>query len=210
MWNGMDIKKILNSLTEEKAPGPAPTFTVLHLLKALELIAEGPIGRGKLSKQLKTGEGTIRTIIKRLKDSDLIKTTKYGCSLTDLGRIFWKKFKEKIPKKVFLEKNEFSLADYTVAILVKGCKDKVETGMKQRDAAIMVGADGATTLIVDGKKLILPVISEDIAKDYPIAYKQIKELLKPEKGDVIIVGTAKTREKAEYGALAAALTLIES
>ncbi len=205
----MNVKEILNSLIKEKAPGPALTFTLLHLIKALELMAEGPIGRGKLAKNLGIGEGTVRTIIKRLKDSNIIEISREGCHLTSFGRKLWEKFKKKIPKKVFLEKNEFSLAQYSVAVLVKGCGSKVRTGMKQRDAAIMVGADGATTLVVKGKKLIIPGVSDNIAKDYPVAYKQIVELLNLEQNDVVIVGTAKTREKAEYGALAAALTLLE-
>ena len=205
----MNVKEILNSLIKEKAPGPALTFTLLHLIKALELMAEGPIGRGKLAKSLGIGEGTVRTIIKRLKDSNIIEISREGCHLTSFGRKLWEKFKKKVPKKVFLEKNEFSLAQYSVAVLVKGCGSKVRTGMKQRDAAIMVGADGATTLVVKGKKLIIPGVSDNIAKDYPVAYKQIVKLLNPEQNDVVIVGTAKTREKAEYGALAAALTLLE-
>jgi len=205
----MNVKEILNSLIKEKAPGPALTFTLLHLIKALELMAEGPIGRGKLAKNLGTGEGTVRTIIKRLKDSNLIEISREGCRLTSFGRKLWEKFKRKIPKKVFLEKNEFSLAQYSVAVLVKGCGSKIRTGMKQRDAAIMIGADGATTIVVKDKKLIIPRISDNIAKDYPVAYKQIVKLLNPEQNDVVIVGTAKTREKAEYGALAAALTLLE-
>jgi len=205
----MNVKEILNSLIKEKAPGPALTFTLLHLIKALELMAEGPIGRGKLAKNLGIGEGTVRTIIKRLKDSNLIEISREGCHLTSFGRKLWEKFKKKIPKKVFLEKNEFSLAQYSVAVLVKGCGSKVRTGMKQRDAAIMVGADGATTMVVKDKKLIIPGVSDNIAKDYPVAYKQIVKLLNPQQNDVVIVGTAKTREKAEYGALAAALTLLE-
>jgi len=205
----MNVKEILNSLIKEKAPGPALTFTLLHLIKALELMAEGPIGRGKLAKNLGIGEGTVRTIIKRLKDSNIIEISREGCHLTSFGRKLWEKFKKKVPKKVFLEKNEFSLAQYSVAVLVRGCGSKVRTGMKQRDAAIMVGADGATTLVVKGKKLIIPGVSDNIAKDYPVAYKQIVKLLDLEQNDVVIVGTAKTREKAEYGALAAALTLLE-
>ena len=205
----MNVKEILNSLIKEKAPGPALTFTLLHLIKALELMAEGPIGRGKLAKNLGVGEGTVRTIIKRLKDSNIIEISREGCHLTSFGRKLWEKFKKKVPKKVFLEKNEFSLAQYSVAVLVRGCGSKVRTGMKQRDAAIMVGADGATTLVVKGKKLIIPGVSDNIAKDYPVAYKQIVKLLDLEQNDVVIVGTAKTREKAEYGALAAALTLLE-
>ena len=205
----MRVKELLNSLVKEKAPGPALTFTSLHLIKVLELIAEGPIGRGKLAKKLGIGEGTIRTIIKRLKDSNLIKISKNGCHLTNFGKNFWKKFKEKIPKKVLLEKNEFSLAEYTVAVLIKKCGDKVRIGMRQRDAAIMAGAEGATTLVVKDGKIILPGVSDDVAKDYPVAYRQIVKLLKPEHDDVVIVGTGETKEKAEYGALAAALTLLE-
>ena len=205
----MRVKELLNSLVKEKAPGPALTFTSLHLIKVLELIAEGPIGRGKLAKKLGIGEGTIRTIIKRLKDSNLIEISKNGCHLTNFGKNFWKKFKEKIPKKVFLEKNEFSLAEYTVAVLIKKCGDKVRIGMQQRDAAIMAGAEGATTLVVKDGKIILPGVSDNVAKDYPIAYRQIVELLKPKHDDVVVVGTGETKEKAEYGALAAALTLLE-
>ena len=205
----MRVKELLNSLVKEKAPGPALTFTSLHLIKVLELIAEGPIGRGKLAKKLGIGEGTIRTIIKRLKDSNLIEISKNGCHLTSFGENFWKKFKEKIPKKVFLEKNEFSLAEYTVAVLIRKCGDKVRIGMRQRDAAIMAGAEGATTLVVKDGKIILPGVSDDVAKDYPVAYRQIVKLLKPEHDDVVIVGTGETKEKAEYGALAAALTLLE-
>lgn len=205
----MRVKELLNSLVKEKAPGPALTFTSLHLIKVLELIAEGPIGRGKLAKKLGIGEGTIRTIIKRLKDSNLIEISKNGCHLTNFGKNFWKKFKEKIPKKVFLEKNEFSLAEYTVAVLIRKCGDKVRIGMQQRDAAIMAGAEGATTLVVKDGKIILPGVSDDVAKDYPVAYRQIVKLLKPEHDDVVIVGTGETKEKAEYGALAAALTLLE-
>ena len=205
----MSVKEFLNSLAKEKAPGPALTFTSLHLIKVLELIAEGPIGRGKLAKELGIGEGTIRTIIKRLKDSNLIEISRNGCHLTNFGENFWKKFKEKIPKKVFLEKNEFSLAEYTAAVLIKKCGDKVRIGMQQRDAAIMAGAEGATTLVVKDGKIILPGVSDDVAKDYPVAYRQIVKLLKPEHDDVVIVGTGETKEKAEYGALAAALTLLE-
>jgi len=205
----MDVKRILESLIE-KIPGPAPVFTTIHFIKALELISEGPIGRGRLARELKVGEGTIRTIIKRLKDSNLITTSKTGCTLTSFGEKFWRNLKKKIPQKIFLEKNEFSLAEHTIAVLVRGCKDKVKTGLKQRDAAIIAGAEGATTLIVENGKIIAPTISQDIAKDFPIAYKQIRKLLKYKKNDVIIVGTGKTKEKAEYGALAAALTLIEN
>lgn len=113
------------------------------------------------------------------------------------------------PQKVKLEKSELTVAAYDVAVLMRGCGHKVRAGIGQRDAAIMAGAEGATTLIFRNKKLILPTISENVALDYPVAFNQITRLLELEENDVVVVGSADTLEKAEYGALAAAWSLID-
>jgi len=57
--------------------------------------------------------------------------------------------------------------------------------------------------------LIQPGISEVLARDFPAAFNQINSRLKLEDNDVVVVGSADTWRKAEYGALAAAWTLIE-
>jgi hypothetical protein len=60
------LKKFLESLLEEKAPGPYPSFSIFHIIKTLELIAKmSQVGRGKLSEELKIGEGATRTLIER-------------------------------------------------------------------------------------------------------------------------------------------------
>jgi predicted transcriptional regulator len=205
------LKKLLESLLEGKAPGPYLSFSIFHLIKALELIAtEGPIGRGKLSEELKTGEGAIRTLIERLRSTGLIAVSKQGCSLTEKGENLWSKMQLLFPQKVRLKPNELTLAACNVAIRVKDCGDKVSSGLEQRDAALLAGAKGAITLFFKEEKLVLPAISEDVAKDFPDAFKEITKHLLLEENDVVVVGSADAWDRAEYGALAAAWSLIEN
>ncbi|MEM2117591.1 MAG: DUF4443 domain-containing protein [Candidatus Bathyarchaeia archaeon] len=201
------FKQVLEKLSSEKAPGPSPTFSALHLLHAIELISEKTIGRGKLAEKLNVGEGTIRTIIERLKNADLIATSRTGCSLTSKGMKLWKEYADTV-KKVEIEKNELTLADYNFAILVKNHGNKVKSGIEQRDAAVRTGAKGATTILFKKGCLIIPSASENVAKDFPKAANQIFKLLKPEENDVIIIGSADNLADAEYGTLAAMWTLI--
>ena len=202
------FKQILEKITGEKAPGPSPTFSVLHMLRAIELVANKAIGRSKLAEELGVGEGVMRTMINRLKDADLITTSKLGCALTSKGLKLWNEYKMVFRRKVEIGKNELTLADYNVAILVKSRGHKVKSGMKQRDAAIMVGAKGATTIMFKGERLIIPSVSDNMTKDFPKVANQMVRLLQPGENDVIVVGSADSLVKAEYGALAAAWTLV--
>jgi predicted transcriptional regulator len=205
------LKKLLESLLEEKAPGPYLSFSIFHLVKALEMIAkEGPIGRGKLSEELKTGEGAIRTLVERLRNAGLITVSKKGCLPTEKGEKIWSKMQLRFPQKVRLKPNELALATCNVAIRVRGCGDKVKSGLEQRDAALLAGAKGAMTLFFRKKKLVLPAISENVAKDFPTTFAQITKQLLLEENDAIVIGSADAWEKAEYGALAAAWSLIEN
>jgi len=205
------LKKLLESLLEEKAPGPYPSFSVYHLIKGLELVAKaGHVGRGKLAEELKIGEGATRTLIERLKTARLISVSKKGCSLTEKGRKVWKEFESIFPQKTNLERNELALADCNVAVQIRGGGDKARTGIEQRDAAVIAGAKGATTLVFRGKKLVVPNISENVSHDFPIAHRQIMAFLKLRENDVVVIGSADTWSRAEYGALAAAWTLIEN
>jgi len=201
------FKQVLEKLISEKAPGPSPTFSVLHLLHAIELLSEKTIGRDKLAENLNVGEGAVRTIIERLKNAGLITTSKMGCSLTSKGMKLWKEYAS-IAKKVEIGKNELTLAKYNFAILIKNHGNKVKSGIEQRDAAVKTGAKGATTILCKKRRLIIPSASENVAKDFPEAANQIFKLLKPKENDAIIIGSADTSADAEYGTLAAMWTLI--
>lgn len=204
------FKQVLERVAREKAPGPSPTFSVLHVLHAIELIAERQIGRGKLAEKLRVGEGAARTIISRLKEAGLISTSKVGCALTDEGLRLWNEYRLTFKKKVEIGKKELTLANCNFAILAKNCGHKVKSGMEQRDAAVIAGAKGATTVLYKDGCLMIPSVSDNAVRDFPETANKIIELLQPEDNDVIVIGSADSLEKAEYGALAAAWTLINN
>jgi predicted transcriptional regulator len=203
------FKKHLEKVVGEKAPGPPPAFSVFHILRALELIAQKSTGRGKLADSLKVGEGTVRTIIGRLKDAGLVATSKAGCTLTDKGLKLFREYRSVFKKKIEIRKNELTIAKHSFAVLIKNCGHKIKSGVEQRDTAIMAGAKGATTILFKKGRLIIPTVSDDVAKDFPEAASQIMTSMNPEEDDVIIVSSADSLEKAEYGALAAAWMLLD-
>jgi len=203
------MKKELERLAAEKAPGPLPSFSIFHMLHAIELIAEKKCGRIKLSEKLKLGEGATRTLLNRLKEAGIIVTSKAGCKLTERGRQLWKQYKAVFKKRVQLEKNELTLAQYNIALLVRDKEEKVKSGMEQRDAALLCGGKGAITLVYKNGKLTIPSVDLDVAEAYPKAHRQLMTFLEPEENDVIIIGCADTEEKAVYGTLAAAWTLLD-
>ena len=205
----MFTKKFLEKLVPQKTLGPSPTFTVFDVIKALEIVAEsGSIGRGALSKKLGLGEGATRTLISRLTRAQLIVTTRNGCALTKKGEGLWEQVKSLIPHKLRIEDNELTFAAYAMAVLVKNRTGTVNKGLEQRDAAVKAGASGATTLIYKDGKMVLPTISTDVSVDYPIAFHQIIQLMNPTENDVVIISCGETLKAAEYGALAAAWTLL--
>jgi len=202
------FKQFLEKLTKEKAAGPSPTFSVFHLLTTIELIAKKPIGRNKMAESLEVGDGAIRTIIGRLKKANLLETSKTGCSLTEKGRKLWNEYSS-VMTKVKMGKNELTLADHSFAVLVKNSGHKVESGMEQRDAAIVTGAKSVTTMMFKKGCLIIPSVSKNVTHDFPNASEQIIKLLNPKENDAIVISSADNPRKAEYGALSAAWTLID-
>jgi len=203
------IKEFIDGLLQSEAPGPAISFSVFDLVKAIELISKkGPIGRGKLSEEMGLGGGAIRTLLRRLINSDLITTSGHGCALTDKGKDLWEKISLIVPKKMILEKNELVLSRINVAVLVKQGVESVINGIFQRDAAVRAGAEGATTIIYTNGKMAIPMVSSDLSENFPELYGQLIQALKPKDGDIIIIGSGKDRKSAEYGAMAAAWTII--
>jgi len=64
-------------------------FNVVDAIQSIKLIGDHKlISRLKLSKILGLGEGSIRTLIKRMKTTNLIKTIRSGVYLTDQGNYF--------------------------------------------------------------------------------------------------------------------------
>lgn len=204
------FKKFIENLARGKAPGPSTSFSMFHFFLALELMAKKPIGRNKLAKELFVGDGAIRTIIRRLKEAELITITKEGCKLTDEGLSVWKTFEAIFPKRLSFGETELTKAGPNFAFLIKDSGHKIKSGIEQRDAAIMGGAKRAVVIVSRENRLVIESISDDVAKEFPKAANQIIESFKPEDNDVIIIASADNVLKAKRGAFAASWILVDS
>jgi hypothetical protein len=193
----------LLEISDKTAPGVTPDFMPAHVWKTIMLLKEVSMGRKSLSEKLCLGEGTVRNIVKRLRDERFITTSKTGMKLTKQGQEFYLELKK------YLRGIRFPFEGLTVerenyAVLVINGASKINFGVEQRDAALISGAKGATTVINRSGELVLPGmrrVLEDLQRDFLI------KSLDPGNGDAIIIGSDKTQLNAEIGAISSALTL---
>jgi hypothetical protein len=192
------------------APGRLPSFAEAHVVEALEGIGlQETIGRMKLSKNLHLGEGEARTLVKHLKNEGLIDVSKSGISLSAAGKRLLSRLRGLMSEQVDVPSTPLTVGPFNVAVRVTRMKENVKYGLEQRDAAIMAGAKGATTLIFTKNRLIMPGTREDVAKNDPSILAALPKLGLKE-GDVIIIGSAEEKFMAELGVKTAALELLKS
>lgn len=194
---------LMNAQMRSRVGGPIPKFTDYHIWKALVSLDETkPMGRKKLSTILRIGEGSTRTIINILQEDGYIDIDKSGITLSDKGA----DTRDLVYMDVFpLESNYLTIGEYDCAVRIPHMAKKVTYGCEERDNAIKSGAIGATTLVYTKGALVFP------GSDHPVDSKTealLREKFKIKNDDVIIIGTAKTPENAECGAVSAALTLV--
>jgi len=207
----MESLKVIEKVAEKLAPGRTPIFTEVHIVKALETVsAEEAVGRIKLSKTLRLGEGATRTLVKHLRNEGIIEISKSGIILSAFGRELFSILMSKIGGETEVPESSLTVGSFNVAVLIRDAADVVTYGLEQRDAAIKAGASGATTLVFGHNRLAMPGISEDVFRDIESIHDMLISNLKPKENDVIIIGSADDRLTAEFGAKAAVLELLKS
>jgi hypothetical protein len=186
------------------------SFDMVHVFKTLQLIeVYGHVSREMLCDELELGEGATRTLMKHLKMQNLIESTNAGTKMSKKGNALFNEFLSSIPYELRLSKCSITLGKHNYAVLVKQMGSTVKSGIEQRDAAIKMGASGATTLLFMDNKFFIPLTGFDALQNEFRLSKQLIETLHPEDGDVIIIGTDDHSEKkAEFAAKSAALMTI--
>lgn len=186
------------------------SFDMVHVFKTLQLIeVYGHVSREMLCDELELGEGATRTLMKHLKMQNLIESTNAGTKMSKKGNALFNEFLSSIPYELSLSKCSITLGKHNYAVLVKQMGSTVKSGIEQRDAAIKMGASGATTLLFIDNKFFIPLTGFDALQNEFRLSKQLIETLHPEDGDVIIIGTDDHSEKkAEFAAKSAALMTI--
>jgi hypothetical protein len=203
----MTLEALRDVLSSEYR-GPRAVFSEVHVLKAILAIgAAGAVGRGRLGSLVGLGQGEVRTLIKRLKENDLILIQPDGCRLSRKGEREFQRLKEKIPWSSGVEARSLGIGVKCGAIIVRGAGRGVRKGIEQRDAAVRVGAIGAFTALFANGRFTIPGEGGDCEKDGPRGLWSAARAAGPREGDVLIVVGADSDEAAELGTLSAALTL---
>ncbi|RLG41727.1 MAG: hypothetical protein DRO05_03140 [Thermoproteota archaeon] len=202
--------EIIERVVKKIAPGRAPSFREAHVIKALIVIDDlGCIGRARLSKILNLTEGETRTLLKHLKNENLISTSKRGARLTKKGENLLKDLRQRIGDYVSVPRSSLTVGPSNVAILLKDAASAIRYGLEQFYEALKVGAMGATTLVFTRGELRIPGTGERVVEFDKEACEKLIEIFKPKEGDVIVICSGDDRETAELGVLSIAFQILK-
>lgn len=174
------------------------------------LAKERFVSRATFGKEIRLGEGAVKTLILHLKEAKLVDSTKSGTFLTEKGHKLTNQIQSAIPKECKIKKCGIIQGKYNHAILLKNYTMTIKTGLEQRDYAILYGSSGCTTMICKNKKLVFPGDEKEcFIKDIQTR-NYIFENLCPDEGDVIIISSSDDPFVAEISAKNSALWTLAS
>ena len=204
----MTLTSKLQELSEKKYIGPLESFDYVYIGLLIYWLGENaPKSRSKISNFLGLGEGSIRTMLRRLKEKGMINITRDGVHLSDSGLVFFSKLKTIFPTLKEGSFGSLSLSKFSVIVRINKGKEKVSHGIEQRDESIRYGATGAITLVYENGHFKIPGEREDCETFYPQeTWEKIRMSTSPKNGDIIIVCSAESIQRAYLGCFAAALT----
>jgi hypothetical protein len=202
--------RTLQKVASRIAPSRILSFEMVHVLVTLQLIQErGHVSRHTLCKKLDLGEGTVKTLVKHLKIYDLIETDKTGTRISTKGSKLLSELLLSIPAEMSISTCSVALGKFNYAILIKQMSYVIRSGIEQRDAAIKMNALGATTLVYKDDKFMIPNTNFNALHREQKLHTLLVDSLKPEEGDVLIIGSDNISERAaEFATKSAALVTI--
>ena len=150
--------------------------------------------------------------MKHLKMQNMICTANSGTKMTEKGKSIFSHITSSIPAETNVPKCSVALGKFNYAVLLKQFNFAIKSGVEQRDAAIKMGAKGATTLLYKDRGFVMPSIDgtfNPLQKEPEICKLLINRLQPIEEGDVIIIGSDDiSKRSAELAAKSAALLTI--
>jgi hypothetical protein len=204
--------KLLEKVSHQYSKSRHLSFGIGHIFKALQLAKlNGHISRDLLENKLLLGGGSIKTLVKHLKTTGMIKTSNAGTILTEKGEKLISQILLQIPKETVLPESSITVGKFNYVVLVKDIANSIHSGIEQRDIAIKSGAAGATTLIFKENKFLIPGTNYNALENELNVHKILVENLQPENNDVIIIGSDNVnKQNAELAAKHAALFTIRN
>ena len=201
----MSFKSLLRRIAGRSAPGRSPSYGETQVLRALEFVTGEGIGRAALGAKLGIGEGVVRTLIKHLLAEGLVEVSTRGVRASKKGDRLLSDIHAVILRGVEAPATEDVVGGYGYIVLLRGVASKVRVGVEQRDAALLAGARGATTIIFAGGEASIPGMDRGPSQSL---MSFLEDKVKPGAEDIVIVGSGDSIAEAQVGAYAAALSLI--
>lgn len=199
----------VQSLSKAAQPkGPAAAYTPVHVIKALLIIESSKsVGRVMLARVLGIGEGSVRTIIKRLQQQSLISIDSIGgCALTPVGREVLGQIKKGMVSSCPIDLSGLGVTSPSFALQVS-LDASVHSVLKLRDVAIRWGAEGALVFHFSGGRIVVPSITDDLSQTSPSMYYELMSKFRLRDGDYVLAAFAHDIASAEMSALAVFLFL---
>jgi predicted transcriptional regulator len=206
--------RALTKIASRYAPSRMLSFELVHIFKVFQLLDKNEhVSRTMLCQELGLGEGSVRTLLKHLKMQGLVSSTNGGTRLTEKGKALSSELLQSIPSEAIMPKCSIALGRFNYVVLLRNYDFAIKSGIEQRDAAIKIGALGATTMIYKDNKIIMPGAysnnNNNFLQEEPHVSNLLIDKLKPKENDVIIIGSDNESLRiAEFAAKNAALFTI--
>lgn len=180
--------------------GAYPEFKIEDAVAVLFLL-KTPKGRKQISEELNLGEGTVRTLLKKLSSIGLVESQQKGHSLSKKGVEIVREI-----SKLFSEPLEITPLEgfVTYALIVKNPPEF--KSIELRDEAIRFFARGAMILVVQNNEIVFPEDERALKETLPELSGDLKKL-PAGNGDLVIVTWANTKADALKSLIHVALTL---
>lgn len=170
---------------------------------------EGPVGRRMLSQALRINDGVARGLLERLAEKDLIGIAENGASLSEAGR---KRLDSELGLLGVRGIHELGITElvpgkFAVGVHLFGRYEMGLNGIRERDEAVRVGADGTITMAMLDGRLVVPPDNKDVRDMTRNEDSRLSRLFGLSEKDLLIIGFASDSRLALVGALAAVLAL---
>jgi predicted transcriptional regulator len=182
--------------------GAYPEFTLEDAVAVLFML-QNPVGRKTVSEVLELGEGSVRTLLKKLAGISVITSAQRGHSLNEKGQKLLEEIMECFSEALSVGEVEGYPA-YALVVRSPGEFKSIEL----RDEAIRFHAKGAMILVVKGGEAVFPEDGRPLRETMPELAERLKKL-SLEEGDMVVVTWAESEADSMKSAYHVALFLKE-
>ncbi|WP_461865685.1 DUF4443 domain-containing protein [Thermococcus sp.] len=183
--------------------GAYPEFNLEDALAVIFML-KNPIGRKAISEELGLGEGSVRTLLKKLSAIGIITSRQKGHFLNERGARLLENLQE-----LFSEPIKAGTVEGMPAVAMKVKNPPEFKSIELRDEAIRFFARGAMILIVRNGEPVFPEDGRKLKETFPEIAQSIRSLA-PEEGDLIVITWAEDDADALKSAIHVAVSLKEN